>query len=674
MDSVRSSSPLFSGSGRVELPSVAQGNLISSDPEEESRDRANVIQDKLASTSRDSIPCAQGLPAQTMPDSFSQGIRTSLVMDASPVQHIQDVYGNPSCDGDFTRNGVRKKGPFWKKEKSVDFRTEDCTQPEFSQYSRYSQPTDNTRNKSDIEETSVWRPFVVRESNTGYIDPQLDRRSVVSEEGTRLANFRHRPCISPPGRSVEIDRGYGDSARVGDAFVPCRDRFYPSRQDNPVYRSSGDVSGYHRGFGGTSYVVEDPSLDPCTIFERQGPGPQLVGLDPRPNYNVDSSVSAGMGYNPPVQAQQNTGLTSSPYQIDTEVNASDKSPRRKQKEPDKYDGEKIEWQDFQVHFETVAAWNGWTNTEKGLQLSTSLRGKAQKVLSELKPSQKSDYQTLSNVLGKRFSPPHRESAFRAVLRQRPRLPKESLMDYGCEVSRIAQKAYPEFPYEALDQVSREQFVRGLSDIDMKRHVDLRNPSSLEEPISLATQFESFDLGEGHNLSTGRGITRPHRGRTAPVQAEEQQGNKLKKDSSEELANIRKQIEILLARESKAEKDSKIVSELDQKISKLTEQVESLAKLGSARTEHSLDWRNRPSRFRNQNNSRSDRLPRGNCFGCGQPGHYKNACPKIKKAPNKPKNEEQEINLSGARRLVVQRGGWLVPGVVEGVKVEMLVDS
>ena len=83
------------------------------------------------------------------------------------------------------------------------------------QYSRYSQPTDNTRNKSDIEETSVWRPFVVRESNTGYIDPQLGRRSVVSEEGTRLANFRHRPCISPPGRSVKIDRGYGDSARVG---------------------------------------------------------------------------------------------------------------------------------------------------------------------------------------------------------------------------------------------------------------------------------------------------------------------------------------------------------------------------------------------------------------------------------------------------------------------------
>ena len=256
-------------------------------------------------------------------------------------------------------------------------------------------------------------------------------------------------------------------------------------------------------------MVEDPSLDPYTTLEIRS-GPQFVGLDPRPNYSVDSSVSAGIGYNPPVEAQQNTGLTNSPYRIDTEVNASDKSPRREQKEPDKYDGEKVEWQNFKVHFETVAAWNGWTNTEKGLQLATCLRVKAQKVLSELKPSQKSDYQTLTNVLGKRFSPPHRESAFRAVLRQRRRLLKESLMEYGCEVSRLAQKAYPEFQYEALDQVSREQFVRGLSDIDMKRHVDLRNPSSLEEAISLATQFESFDLGEGHNLSTGRGEIQPHR--------------------------------------------------------------------------------------------------------------------------------------------------------------------
>ena len=246
------------------------------------------------------------------------------------------------------------------------------------------------------------------------------------------------------------------------------------------------------------------------------------------------------------------------------------------------------------------------------------------------------------------------------------------MNFGCEVSCLAQKAYPEFPYEALDQVSREQFVRGLSDVDMKHHVDLRNPSSLEEAISLATQFESFDLGEGHGPIAGRGETRPSRGRTAHVQAEEQLANKKDKGTNEELVSLRKQFEVLIARESKAEKASKTIAELDQKVSKLTEQVESLTKIGLAKTQsYQPNWINRPDRSTNQNNGNS--IPTGNCYGCGQPGHYRNACPKIKKTPNKSVSELQETNQSNTRT-VTRKGLWLVPGTIEGVKVEMLVDS
>ena len=106
---------------------------------------------------------------------------------------------------------------------------------------------------------------------------------------------------------------------------------------------------------------------------------QPVDLDPfGPGYHVDSGASAGLlVYDSPpvVRAQPTAGIASNPCQTDTE-----KLPHRKQKEPDKYDGEKVEWQDFIVHFETVATWNGWTDLEKGLQLATCLRGKAQKVL------------------------------------------------------------------------------------------------------------------------------------------------------------------------------------------------------------------------------------------------------------------------------------------------------
>ena len=77
------------------------------------------------------------------------------------------------------------------------------------------------------------------------------------------------------------------------------------------------------------------------------------------------------------------------------------------------------------------------------------------------------------------------------------------MDYGSEVMWLAQRAYPEFKLSVLDQVAREEFVRGLQDIEMRRFVDLNCSSGLDEAISLATQFESFELAEH-----GAGLNRP----------------------------------------------------------------------------------------------------------------------------------------------------------------------
>ena len=171
----------------------------------------------------------------------------------------------------------------------------------------------------------------------------------------------------------------------------------------------------------------------------------------------------------------------------------------KQKEPDKFDGDKIERADFITHFNVVARWNYWTYSEKGLQLATCLRGKTQKILSSIPESLNGDYETVKSTLEKRFDLPHRENAFRAGFRRRKREARKSLMDYGSVVMRLAQRAYPGFSYDALDQVAREQFISGLSDIEMKRFVDLMGPHSLDETVSLATQFESFELIES---STG----------------------------------------------------------------------------------------------------------------------------------------------------------------------------
>ena len=145
-----------------------------------------------------------------------------------------------------------------------------------------------------------------------------------------------------------------------------------------------------------------------------------------------------------------------------------------------------------------------------------------------------------------------------------------------------------------------------------------------------------------------------------------------KCTNEELASLRKQIESLLERESIAEKALKTIAELEQKVSKLMEQVESLTKIGLAKTKsYQSNWKNRPDQFRNQNNGNS--IPTGNCFGCGQQGHFRNACLKIKKTQFKSVSERQETSQSNTRT-VTRKGLWFVPGTIEGIKVEMLIDS
>ena len=666
------SSPLLFSDSQPDmlLPYQVQHDLISFGPADE--EGKSVPRRRLTSDNH-SGPSVQ-IP-EVIKERPNHGTQTSPVIEANPVQHIQDVYG--SCDEDPSQYKVKIEVPSSENREKVIPKSESYIRPGYSQY------LESRRHSVDlndnVDETSVWRPDISNRGNRGNVDigSRRNRESVIfGEEGIGLARSRysrHMPTVEEITREIQ-DRGY----TVGSGtFIPCRENsaFRPCRSEiGYSTRSRRQNMDCHSGYEGEN-PLRDPYMMPegyglgsrngTFVAREQGPGfhkmkdtrrmgqetfTQPVSVNSE--YNMDSRDSTRLFNNPPV-------VQTNPCRNDRETSFHEKQPYRKQKEPDKYDGEKVEWQDFQVHFETVATWNGWTDLEKGLQLATCLRGKAQKVLSELKPSQKSDYYTLTSVLAKRFNPPHRENAFRAVFRQRKRQPKESLMDYGCEVSRLAQKAYPEFPYEALDQVSREQFVRGLSDVDMKRYVDLQNPSSLEEAISLATQFESFDLGEGHDPTPGRGETRPSKGRSAHVQAEEQPVKKKDKCKDEELASLRKQIEVLIVRESIAEKALKTIAELEQKVSKLTEQVKSLTKIRLAKTKsYQSNWKNRPVRSRNQNNGNS--IPKGNCFGCGQPGHYRNACPRFKKIQIKLESEQQETGQLNTRT-VTRKGLWLVPG-------------
>ena len=179
----------------------------------------------------------------------------------------------------------------------------------------------------------------------------------------------------------------------------------------------------------------------------------------------------------------------------------------------------------------------------------------------------------------------------------------------------------------------------------------------------------------------RGETRPPKNRTAPIRNEELDNTGMK----EELASLRKH---LVARDAKAEKitvdmevklsklsqqveAASIKEELEGKFNKLSEQVEQLTKLNLSRLPTIESNRQNHSWYtRNQGYTKG--MPKGNCFG-----HYRNSCPKLRQRerPDSPgERQGSSKNKPSSKRVTNLKGGWLVPGTIQGVNVEMLVDS
>lgn len=138
----------------------------------------------------------------------------------------------------------------------------------------------------------------------------------------------------------------------------------------------------------------------------------------------------------------------------------------------------------------------------------SLRGNAQKLLSDLNSKQVNDYDEIKFALEQRFHPPGQESAFRSDFRNRRRDKNESITDYGYALRRLGCLAFPGIPYDAKEIYIIDQFIYGLGNQELKKHVKLKHPKTLDQAISLAVEFESFE-GSQNTLSKPHTVNAVH---------------------------------------------------------------------------------------------------------------------------------------------------------------------
>ena len=220
MDSIRSnrSSPLLLNDSQPDmlLPYQVQQDLISFGPADE---EGKSVPRRGLTLDYQSGPSVQ-IP-EVIQDKPNHGVQTSPVIEASPVQHIQDVYG--SCNEDPSQHKVEIEVPSWEKREKVIPKSESYIRPAYSQYleSRWHSIDLN----DNVEETSVWRPDISNRGNRGNVDigSRRNRESVIfGEEEIGLARSRysrHIPTVEEKAREIQ-DRSY----TVGSgAFIPCRE-------------------------------------------------------------------------------------------------------------------------------------------------------------------------------------------------------------------------------------------------------------------------------------------------------------------------------------------------------------------------------------------------------------------------------------------------------------------
>jgi hypothetical protein len=101
-----------------------------------------------------------------------------------------------------------------------------------------------------------------------------------------------------------------------------------------------------------------------------------------------------------------------------------------------------------------------------------------------------DYVTLQQALMNRFSPEGRESYYTVQLWNRTCQKGEKVAEFGYALKKLAKIAYPGVSLH--EQLLVDLFIKGLPTREMRKHLHLARPSTLEKAINLATTVEVFE--------------------------------------------------------------------------------------------------------------------------------------------------------------------------------------
>jgi hypothetical protein len=129
-----------------------------------------------------------------------------------------------------------------------------------------------------------------------------------------------------------------------------------------------------------------------------------------------------------------------------------------------YDG-KNSWNDYMVHFETIANLNNGSGKIKAMKRIACMQDAALSTLGDINTNSPPSYENLVSTLSKRFEPKNQMELYRNQMDARVRKKGESLPELVQDIKRLVRLAYPNAQQDVRDSLAYIAFRDALNDRD-----------------------------------------------------------------------------------------------------------------------------------------------------------------------------------------------------------------
>lgn len=249
---------------------------------------------------------------------------------------------------------------------------------------------------------------------------------------------------------------------------------------------------------------------------------------------------------------------------------------------------------FLAQFQYTAELRGWPRETWGLQLLTSLEGRARSLLAVETFDRRPTFEEVAKKLRDNFGTDMSSVSYRHELELVRRGEKETIGSLGLRVKDLAMKAYPRLDADLRQELALAPFIRALNNPQLEQAIWATTPTTLQRAMEVALACEN-----GMRVAVSGGANKNQK--AAP------RVHRINDDANDE-----------------HEQEEDPVINLTASVRALSEQVSIMARDMNQKFKSQAD---QVRAFHSTKGKKTDKEATAECFYCHEKGHYATDCPK-----------------------------------------------